>query len=203
MFNLIAFFGDPMVIAKPVYDQLWQLAADMGLDDNPYRVGYAQFVAVAETDAEAERLFAPHVEYAFGRGIASIPLYRLAMPGNIPPEGLRQLMASPPPPPSGPPRYRDLVASGAVVAGSPDTVADRLEHLARTFRIGNLSAFMQLGSMPNELTKHSIDLFAAEVMPRLRGIWSEYDDRNRWWPVRLGGRPASPEQSAFAGGPAR
>lgn len=196
-FNLIAFFGDPMVIAKPIYDHFWQTAAEMGVDDNPYRAAYAQFVAVADTDEEAERLYAPHIEYCFANGINYVPMYRLAMPGGIPPDGLRRLLAMPPPPAGPPPRYRELVASGAVVAGSAATVRERLEMIARTFRIGNLSVFMQIGSMPHDLTKHNIDQFASGVLPHLRPIWSEYDDDNRWWPVRLGGRPPSPKQASL------
>jgi alkanesulfonate monooxygenase SsuD/methylene tetrahydromethanopterin reductase-like flavin-dependent oxidoreductase (luciferase family) len=193
-FNLVAFQGDPMQIAKPVFDQFWELAPEVGADDNPYRATYAQFVALADSDAEAERLLAPHVEYSFANGIGHIPFYRLAMPGGIPPDGLRHLMAGGPPPAPGRPRYRELVESGAVVAGGPDTVAERLEHLARTMRVGNLSLFMQLGSLPHELTTHAIDLFCDRVLPRLRPLWSEYDGANRWWPARLGGQPPSPRQ---------
>lgn len=195
-FNLVAIGGDPMEAARPVFDQFWRTAAELGVDDNPYRAAYAVFVAVADTDAEAERLYAPHIEYHFSSGIGHLPLYRLAMPGGIPPEGLKQLMASAPPPPAGPPRYRDLVERGAVVAGSAATVRERLELLARTFRVGNLSIFQQLGSTPHELTKHNIELFCREVAPHLRPVWSEYDGDNRWWPVRLGGRPASERQAA-------
>ena len=92
------------------------------------------------------------------------------------------------------PTYKKLVSTGAVVVGRHDTVAERLELLAKTFRIGNLSLFLQIGSMPKELTKRNIDLFASTVLPRLQAQWSEYDGDNRWWPVRLGGRPASPNQ---------
>lgn len=196
-FNLVAFHGDPMVIAKPVFDHFWETAADMGVDNNPYRATYAQFVAVADTDAEAERLYAKHIEYCFANGIGHIGIHRLAMPGGIPPMGLKHLMSTMPPPPDGPPKYRDLVESGAVVAGSAATVRDRLALLAKTFRVGNLSLFGQLGSMPHDLTKHNIDLCASEVLPHLRPIWSEYDDDNRWWPVRLGGKAPSSKQAGM------
>jgi len=79
-------------------------------------------------------------------------------------------MAGGPPPAPGRPAYRDLVESGAVVAGGPDTVAERLEHLARTMRVGNLSVFMQLGSLPHDLTTNAIDLFCERVLPRLRPL---------------------------------
>lgn len=193
-FNFVAIGGDPMVTAKPVFDQFWHTAAELGVDDNPYRASFAAFVAVADTDAEAERLYADHIEYHFSSGIGHIPLYRLVMPGGVPPEALKQLMKSAPPP-SGPPRYRDLVDSGAVVAGSAATVRDRLALLATTLRVGNLALFLQLGSTPHELTKHSIDLFTRDVLPHLRPMWSEYDSDNTWWPVRLGGAPASAKQA--------
>ena len=59
--------------------------------------------------------------------------------------------------------------------------------------------FLQVGSMPIALTKHNIDLFASEVAPHLRPLWSEYDDDNRWWPVALGGQPASNKQADTTG----
>ncbi len=195
--NLVAFHGDPMQIAKPVFEHFWNTAAELGVDDNPYRAGYAQFVAVADTDAEAERLYAKHIEYSFANGIGNIGLHRLAMPGGIPPMALKQLIMTAPPPPDGPPSYRHLVESGAVVAGSAATVRERLELLAKTFRVGNLSLFLQLGSMPTDLTRHNIDLFCRDVAPHLRPLWSEYDDDNRWWPVRLGGKTPSPRQAGL------
>jgi alkanesulfonate monooxygenase SsuD/methylene tetrahydromethanopterin reductase-like flavin-dependent oxidoreductase (luciferase family) len=197
-FNLVAFFGDPMVLAKPVYDNFWNTAAELGVDDNPHRATYSQFVAVADTDAEAERLYGKHIEYCFANGIGHIPINRLAMPGGIPPQALKQLLANAPAPASGPPQYRALVESGQVVAGSPATVAERLELLANTFRVGNLSLFLQLGSTPHDLTLASTELFAQKVMPRLRPIFAEYEHENRWWPVRLGGQPASSKQAGLA-----
>ena len=192
--NFVGFSGDPLDAAKPAFDALWRAAAEMGKDDNPYRASFAQFAAVADSDAEAERLYKPHVEYCFGNGIGHIPMNRLMMPGGVPKEGVRAMLAASAPSRGDAPTYKELVSTGAVVVGRHDTVAERLELLAKTFRIGNLSLFMQIGSMPKELTKHNIDLFASSVLPRLQSQWSEYDTDNRWWPVRLGGRPASPNQ---------
>jgi hypothetical protein len=38
---------------------------------------------------------------------------------------------------------------------------------------------LQFGSMPPELVRKNTELFAKEVMPHLRGLWSEYEDK--WW----------------------
>jgi len=36
------------------------------------------------------------------------------------------------------------------------------------------------------------------VMPGLTDIWSDYEQGNRWWPARLGGRPVSASQTHLA-----
>jgi hypothetical protein len=85
------------------------------------------------------------------------------------------------------------------VAGSVATVRERLADRARSYRVGNLLLLLQMGSMPTDLVKHNIDMFAGEVMPGLKDIWWEYEDANRWWPARLGGRPVSVTQTELAG----
>ena len=46
-------------------DRYWELVARKGRDDNPYRFSFLQLIGVAETDAEAEDLYAEHAEYFF------------------------------------------------------------------------------------------------------------------------------------------
>jgi hypothetical protein len=62
-------------------DGYWRVA-ERGVDESPYRAGFAQIFCVAESDAEAERLYAPHILYFFNRclhvypGFADAPGYR-------------------------------------------------------------------------------------------------------------------------------
>jgi hypothetical protein len=42
---------------------------------------------------------------------------------------------------------------------------------------------MQLGSMPPELVRKSTSLFATEVMPYMRDLWSGFEDK--WSPKRM------------------
>ncbi|MFN8559174.1 MAG: hypothetical protein U0531_18160 [Dehalococcoidia bacterium] len=51
--------------AARVMKGYWNKVEELGGDDNPYRAGFAQIVAVANTDAEAERLYRPHAEFFF------------------------------------------------------------------------------------------------------------------------------------------
>lgn len=198
-FNSVVLGGASADGAQKLFDQFWSLAEELGKDDNPYRAGYSMFVLVADSDAEAERLYSKHVEYSFGSGLGHIPPNRYMLPGGISPQGLKAVLSNGAPPQGGPPSYRDLVESGAIVAGSPETVLEKLLTVARNYRVGTIHTFLQVGSMPPELTKANIDLFGSKVLPGLKGQWSEYEDDNRWWPTRLGGKPASSEQANSEG----
>ena len=79
--------------------------------------------------------------------------------------------------------WKELVEGGYIIAGSPATVRQKLEELARSLRIGHLCLALHIGSAPIELTNRSTYLFATEVVPDLRPIWSEYEDH--WWPKSL------------------
>ena len=67
-----------------------------------------------------------------------------------------------------------------MIAGSPATVRQQLLECIRSLRVGHLMVLLQIGSMPRELTLQNTTLFAREVMPHVRDLWSGY--KNRWWP---------------------
>ena len=76
--------------------------------------------------------------------------------------------------------WKDLVESGAVIAGSPDTVAEQMEALASDLRVGTVFCLMHTGNMPDWKVRNSSQLFAEKVMPRLKSIWPDYDP-SPWW----------------------
>ena len=78
---------------------------------------------------------------------------------------------------------RTNIDHGNVIAGSPATVRERLREAIESLRVGHLMLLCQFGDMPKELAMKNTELFATEVMPYLRDIWSEYEDR--WWPKPL------------------
>ncbi len=51
--------------------------------------------------------------------------------------------------------------------GSPDTVARHIEHM-RTLGVGQVLCWMNFGGLPHDKVRHSMELFAREVMPRFR-----------------------------------
>ena len=168
---------------KATMDGFWDAIGKAGADDNPYRAGFLQLVCVAETDAEAERLYFPHVHYFYQKclnvweGFAEAPGYRTlkTMQAGIKPQvgaqarKIRQSLD-----------WGKYLEQGYVIAGSPATVRQQLAECIRSLRVGHLMVLLQIGSMPKDLTLQNTALFAREVMPHVRDLWPGYKDR--WWP---------------------
>jgi alkanesulfonate monooxygenase SsuD/methylene tetrahydromethanopterin reductase-like flavin-dependent oxidoreductase (luciferase family) len=165
-------------------DRYWELAAKKGRDDNPYRYTFLQLIGVADSDAEAEEIYAPHAEYFF-RKLLYTPSYYQQIPGCLEYPALVQALTNNP---RGgfnlrEMKARDFYDNGFVIVGSAKTVRDQLmEHMKR-LRVGHLLTLLHFGSMPTDLCKRNIDLFARDVLPHLEGMWDQYEDR--WWPERL------------------
>lgn len=164
-----------------------EMLESYGRDDNPYRTGYLQLVCVAETDAEAKRLYEGHIREFFSKALYFAP-HQTTVPGYMSRSSLAKALekSGQASPFGGNPlteaSYEEIIDAGAVIAGSPETVAQRLEEAVRGLRVGHLLTQLQLQSMEPELTKYSIGLMGEHVLPRLRGIWDDEGYENHWWP---------------------
>lgn len=85
--------------------------------------------------------------------------------------------------------FRDLVDAGVVICGSSATVREQVREFCEQYGIGALHAMLGFGSLPRDLAMKNIQLFAEEVAPYLRDLWTDSDHANHWWPQRLGGDP--------------
>ena len=171
---------------KKLMDGYWDRVHERGADDSPYRAGFAQTIIVADTDAEAERLYAKHVDYFYNRCLHVPPTFADA-PGY---RTIKTLGAGVLSQYSADNRYDelswgDLVEGGHVIAGSPATVRDRMEDLIKSLRVGFVYCLMHVGDMPKERCMQSTQLFADKVLPGLRHLWPEYADDTRFWPTPL------------------
>src|SRR5262249_55835528 len=154
------FFGAQF--AERLMDGFWETMARMGVDDNPYRAGFAQQICVSETDEQAERDYLEHVSYFFKKCLHIPPYFfeapgyrtrrstefaiRTNQPGQIAAAAAMER------------DWKTLVDQGFIIAGGPQTVAERIIELSRRLRIGHLIALLQIGSMPHDLTKKNITL---------------------------------------------
>ncbi len=179
--------------AKALLDGYWERVAKAGKDESPYRAAFAQVVCVADTDAEAEKLYAKPVDYLYNRCLhvhtpfADPPGYRTV--ATIKSGALNQYKPLSPDD-LGEIPWKKLNDDAHVIAGSPETVRQRLEELIKVLRVGHLFLLFQVGNMPDELVRHSSKLFAEKVMPKLRNVWPEWKDDDRWWCKPLATRRA-------------
>jgi alkanesulfonate monooxygenase SsuD/methylene tetrahydromethanopterin reductase-like flavin-dependent oxidoreductase (luciferase family) len=191
----------------------WEEMARLGKDRNPYRAGFAQVVGVAESRQQALDLYSGPAEYFYGRCLHVDP--RFAAPPGYVTEATQRAgiesqvkLAAEGKAASGPSTnaasatkmqslardMKNIVANGYVIIGSPDEVADQLHELATTLNVGQLMLLMQFGNLSSEHTKYNTRLFAEKVMPKLKGLFSEW--QNRWWPRPLA-RPQRATLPAF------
>jgi len=70
-YSYLSFFG--YLRGKSLLDGYWERVAKRGKDESPYRAAFAQIICVADTDAEAERLYAEHCLYFFNRCLHVFP----------------------------------------------------------------------------------------------------------------------------------
>ncbi|HMC41941.1 MAG TPA: LLM class flavin-dependent oxidoreductase [Acidimicrobiales bacterium] len=141
-----------------------------GYQADPLQMGWLEPIYVAETDERARREYEEHFFYFVKRLLPGI---------NVSPPGYTTLRS-----------YEsmlkgfntfainletwDQVEEGQyAIVGSPDTVFERLVENLHRLGTGNLLGLFQLGTLPGELTRRSLDLFAREVMPRLRKEFPE------------------------------
>jgi alkanesulfonate monooxygenase SsuD/methylene tetrahydromethanopterin reductase-like flavin-dependent oxidoreductase (luciferase family) len=143
-----------------------------GYQADPMQMGWLEPIYVAESDEQARREYEEHFFYFVKRLLPGI---------NVSPPGYTTLRS-----------YEsmlkgfntfainletwDQVVEGQyAIVGSPDTVYERLVENLHRLGTGNLLGLFQLGTLPAEPTRRSLELFAREVMPRLRKEFPEGD----------------------------
>jgi alkanesulfonate monooxygenase SsuD/methylene tetrahydromethanopterin reductase-like flavin-dependent oxidoreductase (luciferase family) len=185
-YSYLSFSGH--LAAKILMDGYWAQIEKAGLDDNPYRAGFAQLVVVADTDAEAEKLYLKHLQNFYAKSL-HVPPHFAAPPGFMTVDSVKFGLAkntksafaritNP---------YEQTWAdytekSKRVIGGSPETVVAGIEEAVRNLRIGHLMIILQIQSMDRDLTEYNTRLFAEKVMPRIRGIWDKEGYVDHWWP---------------------
>ena len=184
VYGALTYYGHKMV--RETVGGYWNRVEAHGKDYNPNRLAVTQFVGVADTDAEAYRLYKEPAEYFFNRSLHVYPGFT-DPPGYVTEASVRA-------------RYKsqvravarskqashdltwdEMVDNGYVIIGSPDTVREQLEVAAKDLNVGNLCAILHFGNMSDELVRMNTKLFGEKVAPDLRPMFGEWD--HRWWPT--------------------
>ena len=168
----------------------WKEMEKLGKDRNPYRAGFLQFVGVAESRQQALDLYSEPAEYFYGRCLHIDP--RFATPPGYTTEATMRAgiesMVSKAANVANPAtkaalkatNMKDIVDGGYVIIGSPDEVVEQILHVGKSLNVGNLMLLLQFGNMSKDTTLYNTKMFAEKVMPRVKGLFSEWE--HKWWP---------------------
>jgi alkanesulfonate monooxygenase SsuD/methylene tetrahydromethanopterin reductase-like flavin-dependent oxidoreductase (luciferase family) len=172
--------------AEPIVKGFWDHTEKAGANLNPHRMAFTQIICCADTDAEAEDLYYDSIKYWHQQN--PVPLEFATPPGFMSQasyrESLRRSKSQ-----SAEQRRKALRGElsfweydelGYIIAGSPERVEQRVRELATDLRLGQLITCMHLGDLPEETAAMNTELFGTKVIPKLRDLWSEYEDR--WTP---------------------
>jgi alkanesulfonate monooxygenase SsuD/methylene tetrahydromethanopterin reductase-like flavin-dependent oxidoreductase (luciferase family) len=188
VYSYLSYYGHK--VGQATMDGFWQEMSRLGKDRNPYRAGFAQTVAVAESRQQAMDLYTEAAEYFFGRCL-HIDQRFVAPPGYTTEATTRVGLQSQVAKAAAysdkfkllPTKMPDLVQNGYIITGTPDDVVQQIEELANNLNVGNLMLLLQFGNMNKDLTKYNTKLFADRVMPKLRDKFAEWE--HRWWPTPM------------------
>jgi alkanesulfonate monooxygenase SsuD/methylene tetrahydromethanopterin reductase-like flavin-dependent oxidoreductase (luciferase family) len=163
---LVTFSGRDLVAR---YLNLYrEQAREYGYEASSSQLGWASPVYVADTDERAQKEARAGMESLFNDFLA-VPFQMLLPPGYTSLPSMKNTM-----------RLRkqlgaqkrhsleELMESGTVVVGSPKTVRDELSRLRDKTGAGNLVTMLQVGVLPDDLTRRNMELFASDVMPHLK-----------------------------------
>lgn len=151
---------------KRLVDEYKAAAEVAGYVAPPAQIGCALPIYVAENDRRARTEARPHIEWLFHRGL-KIPAHFLLPPGYITEASLRKFIGTGLKHPSEL-TFEELEAGGYIVVGSPRTVSDRLSEIRSNLGFGIFIVAGRIGDMPREKALKSMELFAREVIPRVR-----------------------------------
>lgn len=137
-----------------------------GYEPTADQLGWSLPVYVAETDEIARREARPHIE-AFLQKFLRMPMEMLLPPGYTSVKSMAGAMKAK----AGHAKKQTLdsvLEEGKFICGSPETVRERLAECHAEIGFGHLLTMLQFGTLPAELTRKNMELFASEVMPGLR-----------------------------------
>ena len=149
------------------FEMYRQEASKNGYQSTPSQLAWAAPIYVAETDEIAMREAKPHIEN-FLHKFLKTPAEFLLPPGYTSIGSLKAIAMNKVMTNRAAQTAESLNEAGWVIIGSPATVRRRLEEYRATAKFDNLLIFSQFGTLPGELTRKNIEMFATDVMPHFR-----------------------------------
>jgi alkanesulfonate monooxygenase SsuD/methylene tetrahydromethanopterin reductase-like flavin-dependent oxidoreductase (luciferase family) len=145
------------------------VAAKHGYTATPSQLGWSVPVYVGETDAAAHREAKPHIEYFLNKLLRMTP-QMLLPPGYLSLASMEGIMKAKGAITGGEQTIDSVIDKGMFLCGSAETVRQQIESHQKEIGFGNILPMLQFGTLPHDLTKRNLELFAGKVIPQLRGL---------------------------------
>lgn len=162
-------FTPVAMLAK--YMQMYKdKANEHGYEATPDQLGWSVPIYVAETDEQAIAEARPHIENFLNKFLR-MPKEMLLPPGYLSLKSMMGVMKAK----SSIGQKQTIEAvmeKGMFICGSPATVREKLKEYHSQIGFGHLLSLLQFGTLPAELTRKNMELYAREVMPYLRDATS-------------------------------
>ncbi|MEX0730758.1 MAG: LLM class flavin-dependent oxidoreductase [Aquisalimonadaceae bacterium] len=143
-------------------------ARQYGYEAAAGQMGWAAPVYVAETEEKARNEARAGIESLFNNYL-TLPMEMLLPPGYTSKASMKKIMGAR----SGigmefqP--LEKIMELGTALIGTPQQVLGQIERIREETDLGIFVPMLQFGTLPDDLAKRNMEMFAAEVMPHLRG----------------------------------
>jgi alkanesulfonate monooxygenase SsuD/methylene tetrahydromethanopterin reductase-like flavin-dependent oxidoreductase (luciferase family) len=183
LYAYLSYFGYKQ--ATKTMEGFWGAVERLGAEPNPYRTGFLQMIAVADSDAHAEELYGEAALYFYNRclnvyeGFRDAPGYTTLATIRSGIRGAFHEAANAFDPTEL--TWKDIVERGYIIAGSADSVADQMNDMADTLRAGHAMLLCHFGNLSKESVLYNTQRVAEDVLPKVRHNFAGWEDR--WFPT--------------------
>ena len=158
----------PMDQRKRAYELYRRLAEEKyGYEAQPEQLAFCVPCVIAETDELAMQEGEKYAMWLFRKGMKVRPEFFLP-PGYMSERSIRAAIENNASFGQGEKSFKELVETGVVIAGSPDTVIEKLSYYTEVLHAGMLVTGGHVGEIPDYLVLKSQEMMAKEVMPHFR-----------------------------------
>jgi alkanesulfonate monooxygenase SsuD/methylene tetrahydromethanopterin reductase-like flavin-dependent oxidoreductase (luciferase family) len=158
----------PAAVVEKYLQAYRDTAQGYGYEAADSQLGWAVPVYVSDTDEQARKEAKVHFEL-FRNRLLKMPIEMLLPPGYTSRDSLKNLMKAKAS------LSQDLnidkaIEMGMFVCGTADTVRQMLEDHWSKMHFDNLLTMMHFGSLPQDLTKRSMEMFSKDVLPHIQKL---------------------------------
>jgi len=156
----------PIAVVARFFQMYRDEAEKAGYQASPDQLAWSNTIYVAETDEKAMREARPHLEALVNRFL-KMPIEMLLPPGYSNIESMKRVRAAKVTGKTS--SIEDLVKTGVVIVGSPNTVREKLAEYQDLAGFNTSLTKTQFGTLPDDMARANMTAIAQEILPHFRG----------------------------------